>query len=73
MVKSALKVLYYRLIIIKLLSCIKKCYIQYLNNVKKSDCCHGTHGRNEVSFPTNIIDYKYILVESFKTKVNINK
>jgi len=42
-----------------------------INN--KSECCHGTPGRNEVSFPTNIIDYKYILMEPFKIKVSINK
>jgi len=38
-----------------------------------NECCHGTPGSDEVSFPTNIIDYKYILVEPIKIKVIINK
>jgi len=52
---------------------LKKPHVQDALKDKKSECCHGTTGKNEVSFPTNIIDYKYISKEPFKMKVNINK
>lgn len=46
---------------------------QYQGSYKRSEWFHKTPSRKEVSFPTNIIDYKYILMDSFKIKVNINE
>jgi len=64
-----------RAILLKLKIFIAVMLYNVSNVIKKlkSECWHGTSGRKEVSFPSNIIDYKYILVEPFKIKVNINK